>query len=111
MIVTTTDTVPGREFDCWVGLVKGCSVRGAHAGDDIIAGMKNALGGEVHEYTRVLAQVREQALDRMIHNARALGADAIVGVRLCSSEIGEGVAELIAYGTAVRLKPVSAGAD
>ncbi|MBX3729128.1 MAG: YbjQ family protein [Candidatus Sumerlaeia bacterium] len=104
MILTTTETVPGREIACWVGLAKGCSVRGAHAGDDLVAGMKNALGGEVHEYTRVLAQTREQALDRMIEDARRLGADAVVGVRLCSSEIGDGVAELVAYGTAVKLK-------
>jgi uncharacterized protein YbjQ (UPF0145 family) len=104
MIVTTTDTVPGREIESYVGLAKGCSVRGTHAGDDIVARLKNAVGGEIHEYTQVLAATREQAIDRMIADAKLLGADAIVAMRLCSSEISSAVAEIVAYGTAVRLK-------
>lgn len=106
MILTTTNTVPGREITECLGLAKGCSARGAHAGDDIVARMKNAVGGEVHEYTRIFAATREQALDRMIQDAVLLGADAIVGLRFCTSEIGNGVAELMAYGTAVKLKPL-----
>lgn len=105
MILCTTDNVPGREIRCWVGLAKGCAVRGAHAGDDLVAQMKNALGGEVHEYTQVLAATREQAIDRMVQDARLMGADAVVALRLCSSEIDSGAAEVIAYGTAVKLEP------
>jgi uncharacterized protein YbjQ (UPF0145 family) len=104
MIVTTTETVPGREVAEYLGLAKGCAVRGAHMGDDILARMKNAVGGEVHEYTRIMAATREQALDRMIADAVVLGADAVVAMRFCTSEIGDGVAEMMAYGTAVRLK-------
>lgn len=101
MILTTTDIIPGHRIIKLCGLAKGCSVRGLHFGEDIVARMKNAVGGEVHEYTQVFAQVREQALDRMIRDARSLGANAIVGVRFQSSEIGEGLAELMVYGTAV----------
>ncbi|MCB2155546.1 YbjQ family protein [bacterium] len=104
MILCTTDEVPGREIDAWVGLAKGCAVRGAHAGDDLVARMKGAVGGEVHEYTQVLAATREQALDRLMEDGRRMGADAIVGLRLCSAEIDAGAAEVIAYGTAVTLK-------
>lgn len=103
MIIATTDTVAGRTIERWLGLAKGCSVRSTHTGDDIVAKLKNSIGGEVHEYTRVFAAAREQALDRMVEDARQLGADAIVGVRFCSAEIGDGMAELLAYGTAVRL--------
>lgn len=105
MILATTESIPGRSIRRYVGMAKGCAVRGTHAGDDLVASLKNKLGGEVHEYTRVLAATREQALDRMIQDARRMGADAIVGVRFCSSEIGDCVAELIAYGTAVELEP------
>ncbi len=102
MILSTTDTLPDRKITQVLGLCKGCSVRGTHAGSDIIAQMKNKLGGEIHEYTQVFAAAREQAMDRMIEDARRLGADAIVGVRFCATEIGAGVAELMCYGTAVR---------
>ena len=74
MIITTTDTVPGRQVKGYVGLVKGCSVRGNHAADDLVAGIKNKLGGEIQEYTKMFAEVREQAIDRMIEDARALAA-------------------------------------
>lgn len=104
MIVATTDQVPGRTIKGYVGLVKGCSVRGNHAGDDLVANIKNHLGGEIQEYTKMFAEVREQALDRMIEDAHDLGAEAIVGVRFCTTEIGEGVAELLVYGTAVVLE-------
>lgn len=103
MIVVTTDTIPGGEVASVLGLCKGCSVRGTHIAEDLLAAMKNKLGGEIHEYTQVFAAAREQAIDRMIEDARQLGADAIVGVRFCSAEIGSGVAELMCYGTAVRI--------
>ncbi|MDX1971496.1 MAG: YbjQ family protein [Candidatus Sumerlaeia bacterium] len=105
MILCTTDTVPGRTVRCYLGLAKGCSVRGAYFGDDVVARIKNALGGEIHEYTAIFAQAREQALDRLIADALSLGADAIVGLRFCSVEIATGVAELQVYGTAVSLDP------
>jgi uncharacterized protein YbjQ (UPF0145 family) len=101
MILVTTETIPCHRIVKLCGLAKGCSVRGVHIGDDLVARMKNAVGGEVHEYTQVLAQVREQALDRMIDDARRLGANAVVGLRFESAEIGTGVAEMMVYGTAV----------
>jgi len=105
MIVVTTDAIPGYRITQVCGLVKGCSVRGMHLGDDAVAALKNTVGGEVHEYTRVFAQTREQAIDRMIADARKMGANAVVGVRFTSSEIASGLAELMAYGTAVFAEP------
>jgi uncharacterized protein YbjQ (UPF0145 family) len=109
MIVTTTDTLPDRAIRDVVGLVRGSAVRGAHAGDDLSAWMKNFVGGEIPEYTKLLAESREQALDRMRDEARALGADAVVGVRLATSRITDGAAEVLAYGTAVRLLEPAGG--
>ncbi|MBL8862258.1 MAG: YbjQ family protein [Planctomycetes bacterium] len=106
MIVTTTDLVPGRAIRDVLGLVRGNTVRAADAHSDLSAWMKNLVGGELAEYTKLLAESREQALDRMREQARALGADAIVGVRIATSEICSGAAELLAYGTAVRLEPL-----
>jgi len=105
MIVTTTDTVPGREIAHVVGLVRGNTVRGAHAQHDLSAWMKNLVGGEIHEYTKLMAEAREQALDRLESEARASGADAIVGLRFVTCEIDTGAAEFLAYGTAVKLAP------
>ena len=84
-----------------LGLVYGTSVRAHHVSADVIAKLKNAIGGEIEEYTKLLAEAREQSLDRMVAHAKALGANAIVGVRFASSEIAAGAAELLAYGTAV----------
>jgi uncharacterized protein YbjQ (UPF0145 family) len=103
MILTTTDQVPGRTIEAVIGLVRGSSVRSAHVGRDILAKLKNIVGGEVGEYTKLLAESREQALDRMVEEARARGADAVVGLRFMSSDIGDDAAEMLAYGTAVRL--------
>jgi uncharacterized protein YbjQ (UPF0145 family) len=103
MIVVTSDTVPGRTIVATVGLARGNAVRGAHAGDDITAWFKNMVGGEIPEYTKLMAESREQALDRMIEDARARGADAIVGLRFATCEISDGAAEFLAYGTAVKL--------
>lgn len=105
MIVTTTDTVPGREIADVIGLVRGNTVRGAHAQQDLTAWMKNLVGGEIHEYTKLMAEAREQSLDRLVAEARARGADAIVGLRFVTCEIDDGAAEFLAYGTAVKLGP------
>lgn len=103
MIVVTSDAVPGRAIAHTIGLVRGNAVRAAHAGDDLAAWLKNVVGGELTEYTKLMAEAREQALDRMLAEARARGADAIVGVRFATCEISDGAAEFLAYGTAVKL--------
>lgn len=101
MIITTTDTVPGRQILRTIGLVRGSTVRSKHAGKDLLATLRNLVGGEIPEYTKMLAETREQALDRMVHQAHQLGANAIIGVHFASSHITSGAAEILAYGTAV----------
>jgi uncharacterized protein YbjQ (UPF0145 family) len=101
MIITTTDHVPGKRITKILGLVKGNTVRSRHIGRDLTAAMKNITGGEVREYTKLMAESREQALDRMRADATRLGANAVVGVRFITSEIMQSAAELLAYGTAV----------
>mgnify|MGYP001627802366 CR=1 FL=1 len=103
MIVLTTDTFPGREVEA-LGMVRGSTVRAKHIGSDIVASLRNLVGGEVREYAALLAGAREQAMDRMIDEARALGADAIIATRLETSTIAQGASEILAYGTAVKLK-------
>ena len=103
MILTTTESVPGRTIVQALGMVRGSTVRAAHIEHDVMAKLKNLVGGELPEYTKLLAEAREQALDRMIEQARAQGADAIVAVSFASSEIDSGAAEVLAYGTAVKL--------
>jgi len=85
-------------------MVRGTTVRAHHVGNDIIAYMRNLVGGEVTEYTKMLAEAREQALDRMIEDAKTLGADAVVDVRFSTSDIASGAAEILVYGTAVKLE-------
>ncbi|MEW6072610.1 MAG: YbjQ family protein [Planctomycetota bacterium] len=104
MILVTTFEVPGREIEAVFGLVRGNTVRARHLGKDVTALFKNIVGGEVAEYTKLLAESREQAVDRMVEEARARGANAILGVRFSSSDIAAGAAELLVYGTAVRLR-------
>ena len=101
MIVVTTDTVPGKTITQVCGLVRGNTIRARHVGQDIKAAFRNLIGGEVIEYTKLLAESREQAIDRMIAAAQELGANAIVAMRFTTSEIMGGAAELLAYGTAV----------
>ena len=108
MILTTTESVPGREIAQTIGLVRGSTVRAAHVGTDAQAWFKNLVGGEIEEYTKLLAEAREQALDRLEAEARARGADAVVGLHFSSCEIASGAAEFLAYGTAVKLRPKSA---
>ncbi len=108
--VTTLEIVPGRKIVHSFGLVRGSAVRAHHFGTDLIAFLKNLFGGEIEEYTKVLAEAREQALDRMLSDARSLGANAVVGFRFMSAEVISGAAEMVAYGTAVRVEPPGGGA-
>ena len=101
MIVVTTETVPGKTITQVFGLVRGNTIRARHVGQDIKAAFRNLIGGEVIEYTKLLAESREQAIDRMVAAAQELGANAIVAMRFTTSEIMGGAAELLAYGTAV----------
>lgn len=104
LIVTTIDSVPGREISRTLGLVKGSTVRAKHIGSDIVASLRNIVGGEVKEYAALLMGAREQAIDRMLSEARWLGADAVVGMRLETSTITTAASEVVAYGTAVNLR-------
>lgn len=99
----TTDDVPGRRILRPLGLVRGSSVRARHIGRDVGAFFQNLVGGEVEDYTKLLGEAREQALDRMAAEARALGADAVVALRFAGTEIASGAAEVLVYGTAVVL--------
>jgi len=101
MIITTTETVPDKKIVRTLGLVRGNTIRARHVGRDIMAGLRNIVGGEIVEYTKMLAEAREQALDRMVEEAEKLGANAIVCVRFTTSYVMGGAAELLAYGTAV----------
>ncbi len=104
LIVTMSDTVPGREIDSVIGVARGNVVRARFFGRDFVAGLRNLVGGEVPEYTKLLAESREQAMDRMVRHADELGADAIITFRLSTSTVMDGSAEILAYGTAVKLK-------
>lgn len=104
MILTTTETVPNKEIREVLGIARGSTVRARHVGRDIMATLKNVVGGEIEEYTSLQAQSREQALERMIKDAEKLGADAIVNVRMMTSMVSQGAAEILVYGTAVTLK-------
>ena len=105
MILVTTNDIPGRKVVQVFGMVRGNTVRARNLGRDIMAAFKNMVGGEIDDYTKLLAESREQSLDRMIAEARARGADAIIGLRFATSEIAQGASEFLAYGTAVKLAP------
>jgi uncharacterized protein YbjQ (UPF0145 family) len=104
MILSTIEHIPGREIKEVLGLVRGNTIRARHLGKDIMALLKNIVGGEITDYTKLLSESREQAIDRMIENAKTIGADAIIGVRFTTSSVMQAAAELLAYGTAVKLK-------
>jgi len=104
MIVVNTDFVPGREIVEVLGLVKANTIRAKHIGKDIMAGLRNIVGGELTEYTEMLSESREEALQRMVKEAEKLNADAVINVRFMTSSVAQGAAEMLAYGTAVRLK-------
>jgi uncharacterized protein YbjQ (UPF0145 family) len=103
MLVTTQDEFADHEIVATLGLVKGNTIRARHVGKDIVAGLRNLVGGEITEYTKMLAESREQAIDRMIAEAEALGADGVVCLRFTTSAVMQGAAELLVYGTAVKL--------
>lgn len=103
MIITTTETIPGKRIVEILGVVRGNTIRARAIGHDIVAGLRNIVGGEIVEYTKMVAESREQSIDRMIEQARECNADAVVGVRFMTSSMMQGAAELLAFGTAVRL--------
>jgi uncharacterized protein YbjQ (UPF0145 family) len=104
MIITSTETIPGKEVTQILGIARGSTVRARNFGSDFIAGLKNIVGGEVSEYTKLQARSREQALKRMVDDAQRLGADAILNVRFTTSMIMQGMSEILAYGTAVKIQ-------
>jgi uncharacterized protein YbjQ (UPF0145 family) len=101
MIIVNTDIIPGEKVVKVLGMVKGNTIRARHLGRDIAAGLKNLVGGEIRDYTKMMAESREQALDRMIEEAESMGANAIITVRFSTSMIMQSASEILAYGTAV----------
>lgn len=104
MILSTIDRIPGKEITESLGVARGSTVRARNIGRDIFAGLKNIVGGEISEYTKLQAESREQAMQRMEQDAQKMGADAIVNIRLTTSMVMQGCSEILAYGTAVKLK-------
>jgi len=104
MLLTNVEIVPDKRIVKHLGLVQGSTVRAKHAGRDIMAGLKNIVGGELKGYTELLQDSRKEATERMIEQAQSMGANAVVNVRFATSSISQGAAELFAYGTAVRVE-------
>ena len=104
MLITTADQIEGKRVTQTYGLVKGSSIRAKHVGRDIVAALRNLVGGEIPEYTKLMGESREQALQRMVQEAESQGANAIVGVRITTSMIMSGAAEILVYGTAVKVE-------
>ena len=103
MIITTTEKIPNKEIVEILDIARGSTVRARNIGRDFFAGLKNIIGGEIEEYTKLQAQSREQAMQRMVKDAEKMGADAIVNIRLATSVVVQGASEIVAYGTAVKL--------
>jgi len=104
LIVVTTEQIEGKKVTETLGLVKGSTIRARHVGRDIMAGLRNVVGGEVKDYTVMLAQAREESLGRMIDQAEKMGANAIICTRFVTSMVMSGAAEMVAYGTAVKVE-------
>lgn len=104
MLITTTGSIPGKEITEVIDVARGSTVRARNLGRDIFAGLKNIVGGEISEYTRLMADAREQAIARMEADAERMGADAIVNVRFTTAMVMQGCSEILAYGTAVKLR-------
>ncbi len=104
IIITTANEIPGKRIVKTLGIVTGSTIRAKHIGKDIIAALRNIVGGEIKEYTEMLSEARKEALQRMENNARKIGADAVIGVRLTTSMISTNAAEILVYGTAVKFK-------
>lgn len=103
MLLSTTEAIEGRRIAETLGLVRGNTIRARHVGRDIMAGLRTLVGGEIRDYTVMLDQARDQAIERMVKQAKELGADAVIRVRFTTSQTMQGAAEILAYGTAVRL--------
>lgn len=104
MIVVTTEHIEGKKITETLGMVKGSTIRARHIGRDIMAGLRNVVGGEIRDYTVMLAQAREEAVQRMIEQAEKMGANAIISTRFVTSMVMGGAAEMVAYGTAVKVE-------
>jgi uncharacterized protein YbjQ (UPF0145 family) len=104
MLLSNLEIIPGQRIGKHLGLVQGSSVRAKHMGRDLMAGLKNLVGGELKGYTELLQDSREEAIERMVEMARATGANAVVNVRFSTSSVAQGAAEILAYGTAVVLE-------
>lgn len=103
MIVTNIETIPGKKVTEHYGVVTGSTVRAKHVGRDIMAGLKNLVGGELKGYTELLQEARSEAISRMVQQAQSMGADAVINVRFATSSVTQGASELFVYGTAVKL--------
>ena len=103
MLLTTSETIAGREIGETLGMVRGSAIRTRHVFADFVEFMRNLVGLELHHYNKMMAEAREQALDRMVANAHRVGADAVIAIRFATSAIAAGASEMLAYGTAVRL--------
>lgn len=104
IMLVTTETIPGEKIKKTLGLVKGNTIRSRHLGRDIMAGFKNFVGGEITDYTKMMAEAREQAIDRLLEDAKAIGADAVVGIRFTTTSMMQSASEFLAFGTAVELE-------
>lgn len=104
MLLSTTDTIEGKKIVKHLGLVRGNTIRARHIGRDIMASLRNIVGGEITDYTKMMAESREQAIDRMVEEAQNVGANAIVGMKFATSMIMQSAAEILVYGTAVRVE-------
>lgn len=104
MLLSTTENIPGREIVEVIDIARGSTVRARNIGRDIFAGLKNLVGGEISEYTKLMADAREQAIQRMVSDAKSIGADAVINVRFTTAMVMQGCSEILAYGTAVKLK-------
>lgn len=107
MIITTTENVQGHEIEEVLGATFGVVVRARGIGGDILASLKSLVGGEITQYTQMIEDARKQALDRMVQNAHAMGANAVIMMRFDSGDVGQNMSEIVAYGTAVKLRPLS----
>ena len=103
MLITTTENVPGYRTREILGVARGSTIRAKHLGKDIMAGLRNIVGGEIKSYTDMMNEARDEAMERMTQHARDMGADAVINVRLTTSQVVSGAAEILAYGTAVKL--------
>jgi len=104
MLIVNTDFIPGKELAETLGVVKGNTIRAKWLGKDVVAGFRQIVGGELKEYTEMLTEARKESMQRMVSEAEALGADAIINVRFTTSQVMASAAEILVYGTAVKLK-------